>query len=202
MKMKKFIPVFTVLCIAAAAVSGCKTKSNDGVRDKYDGLNTMLAMNYSKVVLTVENDYGEETLESIYTMSFYDGGMTVEYSVERFSEVSIDSSAQLKTAVVGEARIEGGEITYIDGEPVSLEAVTAVGGLNFKKEYFENADLTENYLIADVKDPSGFIGSEIICTDMKVKAIYLYSLNTFNSINITYKTQSGNSVKYLYKFSR
>ena len=198
MKMKKFIPVLAALCLGAAAVAGCTAEEDNIPAEKYDELNAMLAKDYSQIVLTVENTYGTDTLESVYTINYTNGGMTVEYSVERFAELSLGTAAQLKTTVTGEAKIEGDEITYIDGEKVDLTAVIQSGGINFKKEYFKNAELTDMTFDADVKNPQGFIGSEITCTNMTVSATYLYF---FYSINISYTSQSGNYVKYSYKFT-
>lgn len=201
MKIKKLIPVIMALGISAAAFGGCTENGNNenNTVNEYAELNAMLSRNYSQIVLTVTNTFGEETvLTDEYAMKFSDGSVNVKYSVERFTEISIDSAASEKTKIVGEAVVAGGEVTYVQGKEVNLDAVTAGAGLNFKEEYFENIDLTGNYLKADVRNPSGFMGSELSCTEMKVYATFF---NIFYEIKITYKAQNGNSVEYLYDFS-
>lgn len=196
MKIKKLIPVMMALCVATAVFSGCgKHRSKE-----YNELNAKLEFNYSQIVLRVTNTFDEESiLTSEYTMKFSDDGMTVNYSVERFSELSIDSAAPAKTKLVGEAMIADGKVTYVQGEEVNLDALTVGTGINFKESYFKNAELTGMYLKADVKNPSGFMGSELTCTDMKVYATFL---EIFYDIEIEYQAQNGNHVRYLYLFSR
>ncbi|MDE6586287.1 MAG: hypothetical protein K2K80_06380 [Clostridia bacterium] len=195
MKIKKLSPVIAALCITAAVFSGCNTNHNT----QYDELNAMLDVNYSKVVLTVTDTFGADAvLVSEYTIKFSDDGMTVNYSVERFSEVSLDFVPSLKTTLVGEALVADGKVTYVQGDEVNMDALTTGTGFDFKEEYFDNIDLTGVYLMADVNNPSGFIGSSLTCTEMKVKATFL---KIFYDIKITYRSQSGNQVECLYVFS-
>lgn len=196
MKIKKHIPLIMTLCVAAAVCGGCTTENNE----EYDKLNAKLKLNYSQIVLTVTNEIDEElVLTSEYTMKFADGGMTVTYSIERLPEVSLDSTASEKTTLNGEAKIESGNVTYVQGDEVNLDALTDGVGLNFKNEYFAHADLTDMYLIADVVNPSGFMGAELKCTEMKVEASFL---EIFYDIRVTYLGQNGNRVKYFYAFTR
>ena len=195
MKIKKHIPVILTLCVAAAVCGGCTTENNE----VYDNLNAKLKLNYSQIVLTVTNDIDEETtLTSEYAMKFADGGMTVTYSVERLPGISLDATASGKTTLVGEAKVAGGSVTYLSGDKVDLDVVTAGTGLNFNKDYFTNVDSADMYFKADVTNPGGFMGSSLNCTDMKVSAVFLQA---FYEIEINYKGQEGNSVKYLYAFS-
>lgn len=197
MKIKKLIPVIVAVCVSAAVLSGCGGRRSSS--KEYKELNAKLDRNYSQIVLTVTNTFEEESiLVSEYTMKFSDGGMTVNYSVERFSELSLDSAAPAKTTLVGEAVVAGGKVTYVQGEEVSLDAVTAGIGFDFQKEYFENVELTGVYLKADVKNPSKFMRSELTCTEMKVNATFL---EAFYDIQITYRAQNGSHVEYLYVFS-
>ncbi|MDE6676734.1 MAG: hypothetical protein K2K12_03355, partial [Clostridia bacterium] len=64
--------------------------------------------------------------------------------------------------------------------------------------YYKNVDLTAMFLKADNKNPSGFMGSELSCTEMKVYATFL---EIFYKIEITYRAETGNYVEYLYVFS-
>ncbi|MDE6059291.1 MAG: hypothetical protein K2G44_04540 [Clostridia bacterium] len=194
MKIKKLIPVMMALCVGTAVFSGCGSYSKE-----YAELNAKLDLNYSQVVLTVTNDFGEgAVLTSEYTMKFSDGSMTVNYGIERFSELSIDSTAPAKTKLVGEAVIADGKVSYVQGEEANLDVVKSGVGINFKESYFKNVELTGMYLKADIKNPSGFMGSELSCTEMKVYATFL---EIFYKIEITYRAETGNFVEYLYVFS-
>ena len=195
MKIKKSIPVILASCAAVAVLGGCSTDEGS----KYDELNAKLDLNYSQIVLTVTNAYDDETvLTSEYTMKFIEDIVKINYSVERFAEASLDSAITEKTTIVGEAVVMGSNVFYVEGEEVSLDALTDGTGLNFKKEYFANADLTDGSLKADVTNPGGFMGSSFTCSDMKVNATFS---EAFNEIKITYRSQSGHQVEYLYAFT-
>lgn len=198
MKLKKRIPVILTLCVVAAVCGGCNTENANPTQ--YDELNAKLKLNYSQIVLTVTNSIDEKTvLNSEYTMKFADGATTVTYSVEQLSELSLDSAASEKITIVGEAKVENGSVNYVSGDKVSLDVLTSGAGLNFKENYFSNIDLTGVYLDADVTDPSGFMGSELNCTEMKVYATFLV---VFYDIKVTYTAQNGNRVEYLYTFKQ
>ena len=197
--MKKRILAILIVCAAVAVAGGCE-KIPENVPNEYDELNAMLAHSYSQIVLTVTNEFDEDSvLTSEYTMKFSDAGMTITYSVERFSGISLDSEASFKKTLTGEAVIADGKVSYVQGDNVNLDAVTVGEGLNFKEEYFSNTEFTEVTVKADVTDPSGFMGAEFTCTEMKMKAKFL---EVFYNIEITYTAQSGNHVTYNYKFSK
>lgn len=191
--MKKTIFAVAAACAAALSLGACTTAS-----DEYAPLNAMLDLNYSKIILTVTDTFDDTaSLTSEYEMEYSDGGVTVKYSVERFTEVSLDApAANEKTTLTGTAQIKDGAVT--GGENVNLPATIADTGLTFKGEYFENAELEGTYLKADVKNVSGFMGADIVCSDMKVFATFL---DSFYNIRITYTGEKGNAVKCLYEFS-
>lgn len=195
MKMKKLIPVITAVC-AVAAFGGCKTRHTK----EYEELNAKLDLSYSRIVLTVTESFEEDlTLVSEYAMSFTDEGMTVDYSVERFAQASLDSEASEKTTLAGEAKIAGGKVSYVSGDEVTLDSLVTGSGLSFKEEYFKNADLTGVYLKADVKNASAFLGTQIQCSDMKVFATFL---DYFMKIQVSFKAEDGSLVEYRYDFNR
>lgn len=197
MKIKKYIPLITTVCVAAAVCAGCTTKGADNT--EYDKLNAKLQADYSQIVLNVTNEIDEDTtLSGEYTMNFSDDGVTVTYRVETLPELSLDTTAGEKLTLTGEAKITGKTVTYVSGDEAPLDALTAGKGLNFKSEYFKNADLTDTHLIADVVNPGGFMGSQLKCTGMKVNASFV---SVFSEISVTYTGQGGNRVEYLYTFS-
>lgn len=192
--MKKSLFAIAVIGISVCCLGACKNADNA----KYDALNAMLDASYSKLEITVTDKFDEDTtLTSVYTINYSASQITVEYTVERFVELSLDGSLSgNKMTLVGEAVIKDGEIS-ISGDDVGVTAAIARPQLTFKKDYFENTQLTGSYLIADVKNASEFLGSQTDCTDMKVKAIFL---EVFYDIEISYISEVGSEVKYTYEF--
>ena len=197
--MKKQFLAFAAIGVAVCCLGACAKKTDNGDNAEYDALNTMLKVDYSKIELTVTNTYDEDTsLESKYLMTYSDTRITVEYSVERFIEISLDNpSAEVKTTLTGVAVIKDGDISFT-GDDVGITSEIANPKLTFKKDYFKDAQLTDMYLIADVKNASAFLGSQLKCTDMKVKAIFL---DVFYEIQISYVSEIGSKVEYAYTFN-
>ena len=201
--MKKIIMVLAI-CAAAVSFSACDISCNitnnngEGNADRFATLNGMLGANYSKITLTVKDTFDSElTLDSVYIINYGDT-ITVEYSVERLAEISIDNPpSKIKASYNGTATIENGVVT--GGEEIGLDASIASTGLSFKDEYFENVTLTDMFLQADVKNASAFFGSNISCTNMRVYAEFFPALK---NIEIIYTAQSGNKVEYKYSFTR
>lgn len=202
--MKKHIFSIVTICAMALCLGGCSLfaptpSTTDDGNDSYDALNTMLHADYSQIAITVTNTFDADTvLKSEYTLTYAESSVTVTYQVERFSELSLDGATTWKTTLTGEAVIENGTVVSTRGDDIGLTADIAEISLNFREEYFENVQLTGIFLIADVKDPSGFFGSEVAGSDMKVDATFL---NIFCDMNITYTATAGNQVEIQYNFT-
>lgn len=198
--MKKSIFVIAAACVAMVGLSACEMSCDGGKgpsNSDYDNINEMFNVNYSKIEVTVTNTFDAETeLVSTYEMNYSGDEITVNYSIERFTGISLDGAGAEKSTTTGTAKIVNGVVTDENG------MISAVPEMNFtfKAEYFTNVNggLIDMILEADVSNPSGFFGSEIKCTDMKVYAEYV---NVFNKMDITYKGESGNSVKITYNFT-
>ena len=193
--MKKRILMVTAACAAVCVLGACNHKPNG-----YDAINKMLHADYSKIVITVTDTFDESlSLSSEYTIRYFGDGMTVSYSVEKLAPVSDTSWTEMKTTYTGEVTFQGGVIVSKSGDEIDLEATDlAMTGLSFKEEYFENAELTGVYLKADVKDVSGFFGSELACTDMRVEATFLEALY---EISVSYTSAVGSAVECQYIFT-
>ena len=199
MNMKKF---FSILALALSAAALCACGGPASTDDPYEALNKMLQADYSEVALTVTTTFSEDlSLTSSYIITDADGDKKVSYSVERFPAIDPEGSAQgadgefAPYTLTGEAVYRGGELISATGE-AALPA--AVRGLCFRKEYFTNVQLTGVMLRADVTDAAGFLGTEIVCTDMKVEATFLEYLF---DIGIGYLDADGNRVEYVYRFT-
>ena len=195
--MKKSILLISTVCAAACIFSSCKScdKKKTTV---YEDLNAMLAENYSQISISINNTFTEEniTLESVYTVKYAQSEITVDYSVERFAEFTLENpTTEVKKKYNGTAVIVGGIIS--GGEEVGLTADIARLKLDFNESYFENAEYSNTLFSADVIDASGFLGTQLTCTDMHVEAKFS---EVFSSIEITY-SQDGHEVKYSYVFN-
>lgn len=161
----------------------------------------MLKADYSRITLTVTDTFDEDTyLKNEYIINYTDSQITVDYSVEKFNELSLDNPVtQVKTVYEGQAVIVDGVLVSVDDEEVELTADIAKVGLTFKKQYFKNVEFTDLSLKAEVSDAKSFLDAELNCTDMKVEAVFLQS---FYSILITYNSSIGSKVEYKYSFKR
>ena len=194
--MKKLILTIAAAgCAAACCLGACSCKKGGS---RYDNLNKMLSADYSQICLTVTNTIDEDTsLKSEYKMIYFASEIKVEYTVERFSSLSLgDPSTDLKTVLTGTAVIKDGEIS--GGEEVGLTASIAYPKFSFNGSYFNNADLTDSTLKADVSNPSAFLGVAVSCTDMKVSAQFS---NVFYNIEVSY-TKDGKKVENKYVFTK
>lgn len=193
--MKKSILMIAAAGAAACVLGACSSSCGSG-SSEYEQLNSMLAENYSEITLTVTDTFDDDlSLKSEYVFKYSESKITVEYSVERLAELSLDSSVGLKTTIEGTAVIKDGKVT--GGEDVGITAEMASPKFTFKEENFENITLTGVYFKADVKNVGSFLGLALNCTDMKVYAEFL---EVFYSIDISY-TQNGNKVEYNYVFT-
>ena len=165
--------------------------------DPYETLNKMMQAEYKKIEVSVTDTFGEGvTLSSSYTVSFADDAVTVEYQVERFAEISLDTLPEDPVeTLTGKVTVKDGQVTLVEGEDIGL---TVSGKLfDFKETYFGNTELTDTSLKADVKDSKSFMGVEN-CTDMKVEAAFAAS---FTKITVAYVAAAGDSVKIDYAFT-
>ena len=195
--MKKSFLLVSAICASACALSACGSRGDKGP-STYDKLNSMLEESYSQISISINNTFLDEdvTLESVYMLIYSQSQITVQYKVERFAEISLDNpTSAVKTTYTGTAVIAGDTVT--GGSEVGLTADIAQLNLVFKEEYFENITLESGSISADVTNVSGFLGTDLTCTEMKVEAEFS---NVLNGITVTYK-QSGNEVEYKYVFT-
>lgn len=200
MKKSYFILSACALSLAGmCAFAGCGPGNGN---DNYAKLNSMLQCGYSQITLTVTDSFGVGAqLDSAYTFSYFGDLVKVEYSVERFAQIDSSLTAapeELKTTLKGDAIVMNGELLGVHGDDVGITEEIVRIGLNFKADYFVDAEFTETHFAADVSDPSSFIGSDITCTGMKAEAVFM---ETFTSITINYTSEMGGNVQIKYEFT-
>lgn len=195
--MKKRLLTIASICVAACCLGACNTLDKN-TTDEYDFLNNMLDLNYLQLEISISETIDENTsLHSVYVISYSESVIKVEYSVEKFNEIGLDNpSTELKTTFNGMAVIVNGIVSVV-GDDVDISANIARVGFTFKKGYFENDVLSDGNFKADVKKVDSFIGSHIVCRDMKVAATYG---DAFSNINITYTSETGSEVNFIYEF--
>ena len=195
--MKKQFLALAAVGVAVCCLGACKSK-NGG--DEYDALNRMLHTSYSQISITVTDTFDESTsLESVYLVTYSGNFATVDYRVEQFTEISLDQPASgVKTTFTGKATIQY-DTVRIEGDSVDIDFYSiAHPKLTFKKDSFINAQLSDIYLIADVANPSAFLGTEIDCSNMTVTALFN---EVFENIQVNYTSEGGNEVNYTYIFT-
>lgn len=196
--MKKSILIISAVCAAAAFLGGCQS-CDSATTNQYDELNEMLEAGYSSLKIAVIDNYdGDTFLESVYEIEYTANGANIDYSVERFTQISVtpDGNA-IKTKLIGKASVTDGKVTYISGDRVEIPENLTESGINFKQDYFDNVEMTGISFTASVNDLSGFLGVQTSGTDAQVFATFL---EVFYEIEITYKAESGNSVEIKYVF--
>lgn len=194
--MKKLLLPVAAVC-ATLFAAACKPASD------FDALNDMLHADYSEISVSVKNVFDEDTfLESAYTFYYTEEGVRIRYSVERFLPLSEDltldesiSSSRGKTTLKGEALAGEDGIITVGGIGLSDRGEM---GITFREEYFENADRTDCTLVADVKSPGAFLGVDLDCSAMRMKAAFL---TAFLSMEIFYISEGGSTVEIQYIFS-
>lgn len=194
--MKKYIVIAIITVVLALTLCACTVNININQAD-YDKLTSMLDATYSGWTLTVKTSSSNVELENKFVITKEAEHTTIEYKIEELGLLSMDSDSEFKVEHKGSAVVKDGKIVSLNGEEVDvqLEKLETIG-LTFKSDYFENVKMTDSAIQADVKDPSGFLGTDISCTDMKLVAGFGSS---FNYIRITYKA-NGADVEYNYEF--
>lgn len=194
--MKKQLIAIAAIGVSLCCLSACtKTDKNN----KYDALNEMLEANYFRIELTITDTFDEDTsLESNYYIDYSDSFIFVEYTIEKFAEISLESpSTDIKTTLIGQVIIKDGTIVTVIGDDAGITAEIANITLSFDESYFKNIYLTDDYIEADVKDESGFLGHNINCTNMSMRASFN---NVFSRMEITYTSTIGSVVEYVFEF--
>ena len=196
--MKKQFFALAAVGIAACCLGACKNADDNS---EYDALNTMLKASYSEIEITVTDTFAAgDVLESKFVITYAERSITVDYTVEQFVEISLDwpTSTGAKQTFSGSAVIVG-EAVAVKGDQIDYDFVKlAHPSYNFQKKYFKNAQLTANYMQADVDNPKGFMGNKITCSKMKVSANFL---EAFSQLEISYISSAGNQINYKYAFT-
>ena len=203
--MKKIILILVLVLAAFMCFTACDLGNGEQSSfDDYENLNKMLTMNYSQITVTVKTEFDTELeLTSSFVISYLENETTVDYKVERFTQMSADKPINgTKVTLEGQAIVKDNVVTMKDssGKDVNIIADIAAAsqmGFYFKEENFDNIDLSGIYFRADVVDVYAFMGEAIHCDDMRIEATFVES---FNDIKLTYTEENGTRVECKYEF--
>lgn len=195
----------SLLCCTA-----CGQPEQPPQEDGLAAVEQLFRLDYSDVLLTVTDTFGEGlSLSAEYRLFPTEGGFTATYRVERFIDLSKEEKGgdslrsddplrPVKRVISGSVAVQEGNVALIEGEEAGLPAALLGTGLSFREQFFENAELTGVFFRADVKDPSGFLGTPSAASGMKVEVAFLEVLL---SLEITYTSEAGSAVVYEYEFN-
>ena len=196
--MKKFCLLLVISILLIVTLCACDLITNVTASDM-EKFNTLLDVDYDGWTLSVSTTTGDVTLNNKFVVTKETEKTTIDYTLEKLNEISIDGNNEFKTTIRGSVTVVDGKIVSIDGEEANLDVeqfdeVSMV----FKLNYFKNISLNSTTLSADVTNPSGFLGCEIDCQDMKLLAKYS---DDFDYIKINYTNTDGSSVEIKYEFN-
>lgn len=196
--MKKFCLLLVISILLIVTLCACDLITNVTASDM-EKFNTLLDVDYDGWTLSVSTTTGDVTLNNKFVVTKETEKTTIDYTLEKLNEISIEGNNEFKSTIRGSVTVVDGKIVSIDGEEANLdvEQLDEVS-MVFKLNYFKNISLNSTTLSADVTNPSGFLGYEIDCHDMKLLAKYS---DDFDYIKINYTNTDGSSVEIKYEFN-
>lgn len=199
--MKKIIALILFVALLACMAS-CKKEEPPKIEEKtvYETLDELSDKSYQQIKLSIVTSKGDIELAAVYTLT----ASNVSFMVEQLNKLPTDGNltgvpSNYKTAHTGTAKIVGGEVTELDGAPVTLPSYDELrGSFNFDKDNFENVFSGESSFVADVKAPSAFLGITANVQNMKLSV--QFNENALVKITISYQLD-GASVTTTYEFT-
>lgn len=194
---KKLLLIIIALVLALMLVGLVACDSYAGTLQK---INTLLDADYAEVkIITETKTSSGYTLNGVYNLSIDGEVTTIEYSYDRYNELSFDDNRDtyLET-VTGTAVVQDGVV--VEGN--SSEALPQVdfNGISFKQAFFSNYTVTDNKFDADVVSVGGFLGNNnFTCNDLHVTVTF--TKTAVNKLVITYESAKGFSVSITYLFT-
>lgn len=202
---KRLLCVVMLIVTLLIVLGGC-----DGFTTKDQKLKTLTKLNgytdmyYGSVSVNVKVTNGNLSTTSIYGITVNsDNSSTVNYNVEQYSTLSIDSvnadsykfSKQGTVTIDANGKVISGDVAV--GTTVNQLNV----GFEFREVYFENIVIGTNVFNADVKDGMTKLfmkNSDLSATNMKLTVNFTDKLN---SVLIKYTTANNSNVEIAYSFS-
>ena len=172
----------------------------DNYADTLHKINTLLDADYAEVNVNVTTKTaGDYTLNGIYKLTIEQDITTIEYSYNRFNELSWEGNADTYLETVsGTAVVQDGVV--IEGDASEALPQVDFNGISFKQAFFTNYRATGNKFDADVTNKRGFLGnSDFACTNMHVTVTF--TTRSVTKLVITYVSDNGSEVNVTYLFT-
>ncbi len=195
--MKKCILAVAVL-LALTAVLACAC-TEVPISDK---LNQMLAEDYSKIILKVENKFdSENTLTSSFELNNYDNSSTLDYDVEQFELLDVNEIPQSnKKHISGDVTVKNGKVTNVPDEASNLPLQQIVDmRLDFNVQYVGRIT-TDTNMTAQISNPQKFFGVQDF--DGKDVVINVQFGDVLQKMEITYTTSKSATVTLTFTFTK
>lgn len=194
--MKKIISVLTVLCLLVLVFCACDGLGND---QSVSVLNDKLSEYYSGWTVKVTTVKNDVSLANEFAVTRLGEGYSVDYTVEKLNELSIEAPTEFKTTLKGTATVKDGKVTLAEGDAIDIDlSETTKIGLKFDNSYFTDISFTTTMFKANVASPKDFFGSDINCSTMTVTASF--NETTFSYIIVSYTANDGAKVNCRYDF--
>ena len=117
--MKKRL-CFYLLIFIVIVLTGCDFLNSGTKKDDYEKLNELLAKEYSAYDITIDSKKGDLSLSSNYRWTKQTDGFKLNYRIEEYNELSMDSESELKKVKTGELVYKGSQVEVISGEDLGL----------------------------------------------------------------------------------
>ena len=196
--MKKkilLIVIALMLVVTLLALTAC-----DNYSDTLQKINTLLDADYSEVSVNVTTKLaGDYTLNGIYNLTIDEDYTTIEYSYDRFNELSMDgNSDKYFETVSGKAIVKDGKV--IEGDANEALPEVDFNGISFKEKFFSNYTVTNTKFDADVASTRGFLGNNTF-TGSHMHVTVNFTAKSVTKLVITYVSANGAEVNITYLFT-
>ena len=163
----------TLLCSCDSATQSTTTKTDPF----FEQLQVRADAEYQALTLKIVTKKAGQTLESVFDVTEMDGNSaSITYTIQQFGTFSPTNPLpeNFIETKVGQATLQDGVITSLDGEELSLSfSAFTTNRISFKSEYFENVEKTANGMTADIANPDGFLsGAGLVGENAKLTVIY------------------------------
>jgi hypothetical protein len=184
-----------VMCLGACQEPTDAPPAGDGP-EICEKLDTLLDAEVNAVTVEITTVTAGITLKAEYAVT----KTSVVYSVDRLNKLEGDEiPEEYKTTLSGNATIENGTVTKIDGDAIDLPTYDQLtGNFSIKKENLVEIEEGEGSLKAKVLSPEAFLGTKVDVKDMTVSITYTDTAIT--RLTVTYST-STSTVATVYTFS-
>ena len=207
--MSLIIMAALLLSLAACGTDDPTTPPGGGEDSEFYAINQMLLAEYSFLTLTVKTKGSSVTLTDTYTATFVDAMANVDYTLESLVSFDFVNGSYVipdydtpKKQSYGAARVyKSGEVEVVFGDVKDVDLYALMyPKFAFSEEYFENWQLTDTTLIADISSFSSLGKFYTGIPEQGVELTVIFSEEGISEISFNYTTSLSNKVEITYEF--